>query len=125
MHLKAGKVAPWRNPFVGHPNAGLPMNIVSKKRYRGINVLLLNLHQLRFGLKSKFHATFNQWKSIDGRIKPRPSDVPPGQWGCQVIFFKPITKTERNSIGEEVEVQYPLLRTYNVFSIDQVEGGAS
>lgn len=121
-HLKAGKVAPWRSPFIGHPNAGMPTNIVSKKRYRGINVLLLHLHQLRYGLKSKFYGTFNQWKSIDGRIKPRPSDVPPGQWGCQVIFFRRITKTERNDRGEEVDVQYPLLRTYTVFSVDQVEG---
>jgi antirestriction protein ArdC len=85
-------------------------------------VLLLHLHQLRYGLKSKFFGTFNQWKSIAGRIKPRPCDVPPGQWGCHVIFFKPITKTERNGRGEEVEVQYPLLRTYTVFSVDQVEG---
>jgi len=105
-HLKAGKVVPWRSPWVGHPNAGLPTNIMSNKRYRGINVLLLHLHQLRYGLKSKFYGTFNQWKSIAGRIKPRPSDVPPGQWGCHVIFYKPITKTEQNDRGEEVEVEY-------------------
>ena len=55
-------------------------------------------------------------------MKARPSDVPPGRWGCQVIFFKWITKLERNDRGEEVEVQYPLLRTYTVFSVDQVEG---
>jgi antirestriction protein ArdC len=121
-HLKAGKVAPWRSPWVGHPNAGPPTNIMSCKKYRGINVLLLHLHQLRFGWKSKFYATFNQWKSIAGRIKPRPSDVPPGQWGCQITFFKPVTKLEQNDRGEEVDVQYPLLRTYTIFSVDQVEG---
>jgi len=46
-HLKAGKVAPWRSPWVGHPNAGLPTNIISNRRYSGINVLLLHLHQFR------------------------------------------------------------------------------
>jgi antirestriction protein ArdC len=120
--LKEGKVPPWRSPWVGHPNAGLPTNIVSNKRYRGINVLLLYLHQLRYGLKSKFFGTFNQWKGIAAHVKPRPSEVPPGQWGCPIIFYKPITKTERNDDGEEVEVEYPVLRTYTVFGIDQVEG---
>lgn len=119
--LKDGKTPPWRSPWVGHPNAGLPTNIVSSKGYRGINVLLLHLHQMRFGLKSRFYGTFNQWKGLSAYVKPRPSDVPPGQWGCSIIYFNRITKTERNAQGEEVEVQYPLLRTYTVFSIDQVE----
>ena len=120
--LKEGKTLPWRNPWVRHPCAGLPTNIVSNRRYSGINVLLLNLHQMRFGLKSKLYGTFNQWMGIAVHVKPRPSDVPPGQWGCQIIFFKPITKTEVNDEGEEQEVAYPILRTYTVFGIDQVEG---
>lgn len=119
--LKNGQTPPWRKPWVGHPNAGLPTNLMSKKPYRGINILLLQLHQMRFGFKSKFFATFNQWQGIAARIKPRPSDVPPGQWGCPVIFYKPIKKTERNQHGEEVEVEVPVLRTYTVFNIDQVE----
>ena len=34
----------------------------------GVNVLLLNLHQMRFGLKSKFYGTFNQWKGIAAHV---------------------------------------------------------
>jgi antirestriction protein ArdC len=120
--LKDGKTLPWRCPWVGHRNSGLPTNIVSNKRYRGINVLLLHLHQLRFGLKSKFFGTFNQWKNIAAHVRPRPADVPPGKWGCQVIFFKPITKVEEDDNGEEREVAIPVLRSYTVFGIDQVEG---
>ena len=41
--LKEGKTLPWRTPWVRHPCAGLPTNIVSNRRYSGINVLLLNL----------------------------------------------------------------------------------
>ena len=119
--LKSGQVPPWKIPWVGHPNAGIPTNIISSKKYRGVNVLLLQLHQMRFGLKSKFYGTFNQWQRIAGHLKSRPSNVPAGQWGCKVILYKPITKTERNDRGEEVKVQYPLLRTFTVFSIDQVE----
>lgn len=119
--LKSGQVPPWKIPWVGHPNAGIPTNIISSKKYRGVNVLLLQLHQMRFGLKSKFYGTFNQWQRIVGRVKPRPSNVAPGKWGCKIILYKPITRLERNTRGEEVEVQYPLLRTFTVFSIDQVE----
>lgn len=120
--LREGKTLPWRSPWVGHPNAGLPTNILSEKRYRGINVLLLHLHQLRYGLKSKYFGTFNQWKGLAAYVKPRPSNVPPGQWGCPIIFFKPITKVKTDENGEEQEVGYPILRTYTVFGIDQVEG---
>mgnify|MGYP002640162158 CR=1 FL=1 len=31
--LKRG-VAPWRQPWINHENAGLPSNVVSKKRYQ-------------------------------------------------------------------------------------------
>lgn len=119
--LKEGKTLPWKMPWVGHPCAGLPTNIVSSRRYSGINILLLQLHQLRLGLKSKFYGTFNQWKNLCAHVKPRPSDVPPGQWGCQITFFKVVKKLERNEHGQEVEVEFPLLRTYTVFSIDQVD----
>jgi len=108
--LKDGKTLPWRCPWIGHPNSGLPTNILSNKRYRGINVLLLHLHQLHFGLKSKFFGTFNQWRRLAAHVKTRPKDVPPGQWGCQVIFFKPFTKVERDDTGEEREVEIPVLR---------------
>jgi antirestriction protein ArdC len=53
----------------------------------------------------------------------RPNDVPPGEWGCGIIYYAPITKTITDPItGEETEEQYPLLKTYSVFSVDQVVG---
>ncbi len=39
--LEQGTV-PWRKPWKSGPE-GLPMNLVSRKRYRGINVFLLAL----------------------------------------------------------------------------------
>ena len=53
----------------------------------------------------------------------RPNDVPPGEWGCGIIYYCPITKTVTDPItGEESEEKYPLLKCYCVFCIDQVEG---
>jgi len=49
--------------------------------------------------------------------------VPPGRWGCQIVFFRPVKKAEIDpDTGREVEVGFPILRTYTVFNLDQAEG---
>lgn len=121
--LKSGGLPPWRRPWGVSGNSGFPTNAVSGRRYSGVNVLLLQMASMRHQHRSKFWGTFNQWTAMNGRIKKRPDNVLPGQWGCQIVFFKPITKTvfDRNT-GEEREESFPLLRTYTCFNIDQVEG---
>lgn len=121
--LENGGLPPWRQPWLGATNTGRPANVVSGKAYRGINPMLLALHQHRHGFQSRWYGTFNQWQEMGGRIMRRPTDVPPGEWGCSIIYFCPITKTTIDQVtGEEVEDKYPLLKSYSVFSIDQVEG---
>lgn len=114
-------VAPWRRPWTS-ANAGLPVNAVSQRRYSGVNLLLLQLHQTRFDLRSKHYATFKQWHELGCRVKPRPQDVPPGKWGCNIIYCAPIKKVERAEDGEEHQTEYLLLKNYTVFCADQVEG---
>ena len=121
-HLQAGKVAPWRHPWSLDRNAGSPANVVSKKSYRGINPLLLEVASMRHGFQSRWWATFNQWKELGGIVKRRPDHVPPGQWGTNIVFWRPVKKTEKDSNGDEREDTYFLLKTYCVFCIDQVEG---
>jgi antirestriction protein ArdC len=120
--LETGAVPPWRRPWRLGPNEGFPANVVSRKAYRGINPLLLELASERHGLSSRWWATFNQWKVMDGRVMPRPSHVPPGQWGTQVVFWSPITKTLTNDAGQEEEDRFFIMKTYTVFNVDQVEG---
>jgi antirestriction protein ArdC len=118
--LEEEKLPPWRQPWVGQ---GLPMNVVSKRRYTGINILLLQLHRMKHPhLQSHVYGTFKQWQDLGCRIKRRPKDVPPGQWGCSIVFYKMLKKTERNDHGVAKEVEYPLLRTYTIFSASQVSG---
>jgi antirestriction protein ArdC len=124
--LEKGGLPPWRRPWASHSNAsGLPANAVSQRRYSGVNVLLLQIHGLRHGLQSRFYATFNQWRAMNCRVKARPKDVPPGQWGCGIIYCAPVKKVERAVDGQEREKEYLLLRQYSVFSADQVEGEAA
>jgi antirestriction protein ArdC len=120
--LKSGGLPPWRRPWAADPAAGFPCNVVSQKRYRGINPLLLQIAAMRHGLTSKWWATFNQWKELGGRVMRRPDDVPPGGWGAGIIYWSKVTKVEENDDGEEEEKEVYFLRQYTVFNVDQVEG---
>ena len=111
--LKSGGIPPWRRPWGISPNSGFPTNCISKRRYSGVNVLLLRLAAMRHGLTSKYWATFNQWTEMGGRIQRRPDNVPPGEWGTKIIFFARVTKTEVDPITlEETEESYPILKTF-------------
>ncbi len=121
--LEKGETPPWRQPWLGTANTGRPANVVSSNPYRGINPMLLALHQHRHGFRSRWYGTFKQWQDMGGRILRRPDNVPPGTWGAGIIYYCPITKMVTDPItGEETEEKYPLLKCYSVFSIDQVEG---
>jgi antirestriction protein ArdC len=118
-----GNVIPWRKPWSSSPNAGRPANFVSKKPYSGVNPHLLRLHQLRFGYTSRFYGTFAQWKAAGYSVAKRPSHIPSGQFGCQIVFARPFTKKVKDKdTGEETEDTFHMLKFYTVFSADQVEG---
>jgi antirestriction protein ArdC len=116
--LESGKLLPWRRPWCSDPNAGPPTNVASGKQYRGINPLLLQISSMRHCFASKLFGTFKQWELLGGKVKRRPDDVPPGEWGTSIIFFKPVTIKDE----EDEEKTIFVMRTYVVFNIDQVEG---
>lgn len=119
--LKAGTI-PWRKPWSTSPNCGAAANVVSGKAYRGINPLLLELHQQEHDFTCKHYATFKQWRDLGARVEKRPDHVKPGEWGAGIIYYAPIKKTKEDpKTGEEVEVQFAMLKQYTVFSAEQVE----
>lgn len=122
--LKSGGLPPWRMPWAAHPNGrGLPTNAATKRSYSGINPLVLQLAARRHGFRSKYWATFNQWRELGCCVKPRPLDLPPGSWGTPAVFFKPLSKMEIDpKTGEEKERSIPMLRTFTLFNADQVSG---
>ncbi len=120
--LEKGETPPWRQPWLGTANTGRPANVVSSNPYRGINPMLLALHQHRHGFRSRWYGTFKQWQDMGGKVMRRPNDVPPGEWGCGIIFWAKVTKTKENEDGEEEEKDMFFLKQYTVFSVDQVEG---
>ena len=120
--LETGNLPPWRKPWRCDPNAGMPTNVVSKKRYSGINVLLLESAAMRHGFESKFWATYKQWSQLGGQVKKRPADIDPGHWGTTIVFWSQIKKTGIDDTGEEIDKRFYMMKTYTVFNVDQVEG---
>jgi antirestriction protein ArdC len=67
------------------------------------------------GYEVDYWATFQQWKSVGAHVKK-------GEKSTQIVFYKPIKKTVEQADGTERLESFPLLRTFPVFSIHQVEG---
>ena len=120
--IKSGNLPPWRKSWSNDANCGPGVNVISKKRYTGINPLILQLSAMKHGFNSKWWGTMKQWNDLGAKIKRRPDDVPPGQWATQIVFFTPITKKKIDANGTEKEDKFFFMKTYSVFNIDQVEG---
>lgn len=122
--LKNGTV-PWRKPWRDDPNCGFPRNVVSHRDYRGINPILLDLSAMSRGFQSRWWGTYRQWNSLGVQVRKRPADVKPGQWGTNIVFWKQMTKKTTDDNGEEKAETFPLMRSFTVFNLDQVESHES
>ena len=118
-------LVPWRRPWSVSKNVGRPANVLSKRAYSGINPLLLELHAQQHGFQSKWWATYDQWQQLGATVSKRPSDVAKGEWGCKIVFYRPISKTTIDpKTGEEDEDKFLVMRSWCVFNAEQVEGKA-
>ena len=105
--LESG-VAPWRKPW----RTELPVNLVSGKAYRGLNVFLLGSQ----GYGSRYWLSFNQAKKLGGHIRK-------GERSSLVTFWHiGEERIVRQTDGTERKSKPFLLRYYNVFNIEQTEG---
>ena len=73
--LQSNALPPWRKPWRCDEIAGHPCNAVSRKKYWGVNPILLEIAAARHGFQSKWWATFRQWSDLGGQVKHRPADV--------------------------------------------------
>src|SRR5262245_51621584 len=107
-HLAHGTV-PWHRPWTG---GGLPINLLTQKPYRGVNVWLLASQPYT----SPYWLTFFQAQEIGGRIRKGEKSTP-------VIFWKLREETQEEETRGEARGKHrtPVLRAYNVFNTDQCE----
>jgi antirestriction protein ArdC len=102
--LETGTV-PWQKPWT---ESGLPMNVISKRPYRGINLWLL----LSLNYKRNLFLTWDQLKKIGGSVLQ-------GQHGHIVVFWKQVKKVPEELDGNGKAKQIPMLRYYKVFNVEQ------
>ncbi|QDT59429.1 DNA primase TraC [Stieleria bergensis] len=112
---------PWRKPWSTSPNVGRAANFTSGNNYSGVNPLLLELHRMKFNFQSRWWGTYRQWEAKGCMVKRRPDGVKSGEWGCRIVFAKPVTKKKEKD-GKQLEDKFFMLRNFTVFSADQVEG---
>ncbi len=106
----------WEAPFACLAAQGLPFNPITGQQYHGVNIPALWVAQQEKEFASNYWATFNQWKDQGVCVRK-------GQRASRIIFYKTLVKSDENDNGEVAEqVSIPMLRCYNVFNADQVEG---
>lgn len=100
----------WKMPWNKAGSNEIPNNIVTQEEYHGVNILNLWLVAGILGFSSNTWGTFRQWKE-------RGCSVRKGEKASPVIFYKQYVKEEG---GEEQTIR--VLRYFNVFNADQVDG---
>lgn len=108
--LEQGTI-PWRKPWNAQSN--YPKNLISKKKYRGVNVFMLACQQY----DSPWWLSFRQVQEKGGHIIK-------GEKATPVVFWKWINTVDvdiSEDQGSKI-VKIPILRYYNVFNLNQTEG---
>jgi len=98
---------PWRKPW---SSGGLPKNLISRKPYHGVNVLLLGMQ----GYASPYWLTFKQAADMGAMVRK-------GEKGTPVVFWNWTTKQVQNKSGDLEEKDIPFFRYYTVFNLAQIE----
>ncbi|MCB2160481.1 DUF1738 domain-containing protein [bacterium] len=108
-------VIPWRKPFTTSFSP-IPVNQMTGKAYRGINIFLLSLTGWQLGYPQNNWLTFKQARKLGGCVRK-------GEHSETILFWKPsqIT-TEDPDTKEELRQTVYIARSYSVFNIAQCEG---
>ena len=111
--LEVGNI-PWITPWNVSPEQTIPANLSSGHRYRGVNVLLLNMVQIAHGYPLNRWLTFQQAKNLGGSVRK-------GEHSSTVVFFKMLDIEDRAKPAGPDRKVIPLLRSFNLFNAAQVD----
>lgn len=103
-----------------HTFGSLPSNAANKRRYRGINVLVLWAAASQRGYKTQLWATYQQWRELGAQVRQ-------GEKSTAVVFWK-FYGDDNDSEPENTEDETAMnsrkhcfARAYHVFNADQVD----
>jgi N-terminal domain of anti-restriction factor ArdC/Zincin-like metallopeptidase len=118
--LEAGCV-PWVQPWetaAAKASLAMPQNAATRRRYGGINILILLGAAAERGFSGQRWLTFQQALSLGGCVRK-------GERGTTVVYadrFVPAAEAKRASTaGDEVHA-IPFLKRFTIFNTDQCDG---
>lgn len=116
--LEAG-TPPWVCPWNGTDADMAPANLGTRRPYRGINVLLLNLQSMLRGYSSNRWLTYQQARAAGAQVRK-------GEAGTPIVFFKMHELGAASSVAPALPDAerrvVPLMRTFTVFNAAQIDG---
>lgn len=122
--LKAG-TAPWQKPWEpGEPNAYLPMNPTTGKRYKGINVI----HLMAQGRSDARWMTYKQAAAMDAQVRKGEKGTPVQYWKFSEEQDKldgngkPVLDAKGQPVRETVMLERPRVFFATVFNGEQIDG---
>ncbi|EKN6252895.1 TPA: DUF1738 domain-containing protein [Yersinia enterocolitica] len=109
--LEAG-VKPWSCPWQRVPGmSGLPSNYTTGIAYSGMNIMLLWSSASEQGFNDSRWMTYKQAQAEGGQVRK-------GEYGTTAIFYATLEKESED--GEIVQI--PMLKTFTVFNVQQIDG---
>lgn len=114
--LEAG-IAPWVRPWDAQFEPG-PINAASRRSYRGINSILLNLTAQVRGYSRNAWITYRQAQDLGAQVRG-------GEKGTPVVFYR-LRELAQSKTVERLEDEpqprvVPLLRFFVVFNLAQID----
>ena len=100
-------------PWIKSANLGMPINVASKKAYRGTNVLNLWITSFANKFTSNIWGTYRQWQAAGCQVRK-------GEKSSIVVFYKSI-QIDDDSDSEDAGNRL-MARASRVFNAAQVEG---
>ncbi|MEG3589258.1 zincin-like metallopeptidase domain-containing protein [Citrobacter youngae] len=105
-------VKPWSCPWQRVPGmSGVPSNFATGIAYSGMNIMLLWCSASKQGFGDSRWMTYKQAQAVGGQVRK-------GEHGTTAIFY---TTLEKENEDGEID-QIPMLKTFNVFNVEQIDG---
>ncbi|EOV4287847.1 zincin-like metallopeptidase domain-containing protein [Escherichia coli] len=122
--LKAG-TAPWQKPWEpGQPNAYLPFNPTTGKRYKGINAI----HLMAQGRSDGRWMTYKQAAAVGAQVRRGEKGTPVQYWKFSEEQDKlddngrPVLDEKGQPVKETVMLERPRVFFATVFNAEQIDG---
>jgi antirestriction protein ArdC len=115
--IEAGaSAATYQLPWHCNAETSTPINAISRRRYRGVNTLLLWAAAGQAGYPTGEWATYRQWDAAGAQVRK-------GERATVVLLWKAVGSGDDDAESDAARLQHrTLARAFYVFNVAQVDG---